>query len=139
MYTCRQCNKQLSWNGVYCSKACQQAARQRHKRYAPATLREMRIRSCQMCDKVHRRDSQYCSDACKQKAYRRRKDPQSGSWQRRQQRAQQAARSKHRWQTRITCQHCGETVVYSVAESTNRRYCTNACKQAAYRERRKQK
>lgn len=77
----------------------------------------------------------YCSNKCRQAAYRQRHDPESAYLVRRQARAQKAASTKRQVKKTTICEHCGETVRYSIAQSTNRRYCSDKCKQAAYRQR----
>jgi predicted nucleic acid-binding Zn ribbon protein len=163
-YECKNCGKALSWNGLTCSKECSEQlwTDNLNKRYAPTTLstgvneryghetlrgavkRRDGIssnykfgRNCSHCGKHHNRYSQYCSNACKQTAYRRRHDPESGSGQRRRERAQNAVMTKKFRSKKIICEFCGEETFVSIAESTNRQYCSNACKQKAYRARRK--
>lgn len=118
---------------------CQQAARYGHAALPGAAKKKpvLRFRPCQECEQLHERNSQYCSNACKQAAYRRRRDPGTGLRSRRQQRSDNAARTKAWIQRRLVCEHCEREFTISLAESTNRRYCSNACKQAAYRERKK--
>lgn len=155
-YYCYNCGKELTARVMYCSNECQQKASEQHKqqsyghtalpRYLPKTLPryeytalpEKKIKLCSHCDKTHYRNSQYCSNACKQAAYRKRHDPETGIWKRKRERAQKAAWTKQSTLTTIVCEHCGDERRLSVAECTNRRYCSNACKQASYRERKKQ-
>lgn len=107
--------------------------------YGHETLRgAVKIRSCTHCDKiVRRKNSQYCSNACKQAAYRRRKDPESGYWSRKSERAQKAVRTKQSTYVSLICEHCGDERGWTIASGALRRYCSDKCKQAAYRERKK--
>jgi len=97
----------------------------------------MRIKLCPICDKTHQKNGKYCSNACKQKAYRLRINPKSGSIPSLRERAQKAVRTKRRTKIMFVCEYCGRDVEYSIAESALRIYCSNACKQKAYRERKK--
>lgn len=90
---------------------------------------------CPQCDRLHQREGIWCSTACRVAAYRRRHDPDYGTWKRRRDRAQTAARTKALTYKLLICQHCAMSFEVSVASSTNRRYCTDACRQAAYRKR----
>lgn len=161
-YNCRNCGKSCGrW--LYCSSECQRESEAKNaqlraqsvtfgadkSRYSPETLRSyghtalpgavnsrnIRRRVCSQCGKLHERYSQYCSNACKQKAYRKRHNPKSGSWENRKARAQNAVRTKQWVIKTIVCEHCGEERSFTVAQCTNRIYCSDKCKQAAYRQR----
>jgi len=137
-YRCRNCGKELSGNWLYCSGGCQAEGRKsfgmpRPTSYGHEMLR--RSRSCAHCDKLHRRHSQYCSNACKQAAYRKRKDPGAGDWSRKSERAQKAVRTKQSTYVELTCEHCGDKRSWTIASGALRRYCSDKCKQAAYRQR----
>ena len=161
-FTCSHCGKSLSGNWLYCSVYCRNAAQRaryghtalpaaEESSYSPTALpaaeesryghtalpgavkNQRYVRPCQQCGQMHKRSSQYCSNACKQVAYRRRKDSQSGSWARRRERANRAVSTKQ-WVTRpICCEHCGTERRFTIAQTTNRMYCSDKCKQAAYR------
>lgn len=97
----------------------------------------MHYKTCIMCDKLfkpHRRDARFCSTACKQKAYRRRADPEVGSIHREKQRQTNIAITKQERVKTLTCAVCGATIRCSVLH-TNLIYCSAACKQKAYRQR----
>jgi len=76
----------------------------------------------------------YCSDKCKQKAYRRRADPDVGSISREKQRQENIYATKHIQSKQLECATCGRILVVSISY-TNLMYCSNACKQKAYRKR----
>lgn len=139
-YRCRNCGEELSGNWLYCSDACQSECRKRfgmpRASYGRETLRGAPVRSCTHCDKlIHGRRSQYCSDACKQAAYRKRKDPGVGDWSRKSDRAQKAVHTKQTTYIKLTCEHCGDERSWTIASGALRRYCSDKCKQAAYRQR----
>lgn len=101
----------------------------------------IQYKMCKWCDHPFRKtrsDAKFCSDACKQKAYRRRADPAVGSVAREMQRQQKIKTTKRERQKRIVCETCGWEFERSIIE-TNRMYCSDACKQRAYRQRRKVK
>lgn len=127
---CPQCGKPTIW--MYCSKACEDS------RIAALRANALRRKPCGSCGNLHDRRGRYCSDACKQRAYRLRVDPQCGTYANRVNRAQSAARTKQRREVVIRCDECGGHVRYSLAETTNRKYCSDACKMRAYRKRKKQ-
>lgn len=94
-------------------------------------------KTCEFCEKFFkpaRRDARFCSDACKQKAYRRRADPEVGTIHREKQRQTNIAITKHMTTKTLNCEYCGRSLEVSVSH-TNLLYCSNACKQAAYRQR----
>jgi len=96
-----------------------------------------RYKTCEMCEKPYkpaRRDSRFCSDACKQKAYRRRTDPEVGSVHREKQRQTKIAITKRMTTKELNCEVCGRKLTVSIIR-TNLRYCSDACKQKAYRDR----
>ena len=96
---------------------------------------------CEQCGRAFRpcrSDARFCSQACKQRAYRRRVDPDVGSAARETARQEATYFTKHTRTKQLCCEHCGRELVMSVA-STNLRYCSNACKQKAYRARRRQR
>lgn len=98
------------------------------------------MRFCEICNKpltgitTHAR-AKYCSDACKMAAYRRRKDPQTGSRARRKERAAHAVETMRWLVHEFNCECCGQLVRVSKMEAL-RTYCSDACKQKAYRQRR---
>lgn len=73
-------------------------------------------------------DKVYCSPACKQKAYRQRQGADPGTAR------QRAADTKAGETCMITCEWCRESHEVPLS-AAKRRYCSNACKQAAYRAR----
>jgi endogenous inhibitor of DNA gyrase (YacG/DUF329 family) len=92
---------------------------------------------CQGCGKFFmpaRRDAKFCSDACRQAAYRRRADPDVGTIRRERQRQQHIYATKHDKEKHVTCAVCGRELTVNVAH-TNLMYCSNSCKQRAYRQR----
>ena len=111
-----------------CCNACQVAAR-----YLPSALPRS---CCTYCGKLHDGRGKYCSSACKQAAYRRRVDSEVGQPGRRSAGAHKATVTKHENVRLMHCQHCGAAIMISATESA-RMYCGAACKQAAYRARRK--
>jgi len=95
-------------------------------------------KSCEFCRKFYkpaRRDGRFCSKACKQKAYRRRADPDVGTIQREKQRQTNIAITKQMTTKEMVCETCGRVLQIGV-NHTNLMYCSNACKQKAYRQRR---
>lgn len=98
-------------------------------------------KSCEMCDKFFkpaRRDGRFCSNACKQKAYRRRVDPEVGSIHREKQRKDNIAITKQLKTKKLECACCGRPLEVSI-RYTNLMYCSNACKQKAYRQSKREK
>ena len=94
-------------------------------------------KSCEFCEKFFkpaRHDARFCSDACKQKAYRRRIDPEVGSIHREKQRQTNIAITKQMTTKQVVCELCGREMTVGV-NHTNLAYCSNACKQKAYRQR----
>lgn len=97
-------------------------------------------KSCEWCErffKPARRDAKFCCDACKQKAYRRRVDPEVGSIHREKQRQTNIAITKQMTTKELNCACCGRNLVVGI-NHTNIEYCSNACKQKAYRQRKKE-
>lgn len=97
-------------------------------------------KSCEFCGKFFkpaRRDGRFCCDACKQKAYRRRFDPEVGSVHREKQRQTNIAITKQMTTKELNCATCGRSLVVGV-NHTNLMYCSDACKQKAYRARKRQ-
>jgi hypothetical protein len=92
---------------------------------------------CQQCKTLfdYKPRAKYCSDSCKQSAYRTRVNPLSGTRASIKERAQLGARTKQRTETKLVCAQCGRDTYWSVAESTNRLYCGDACRQKSYRAR----
>lgn len=93
---------------------------------------------CEFCGKLFkpaRRDGRFCSDRCKQKAYRRRADPEVGSIHREKQRQTNIAITKQLTTKELACATCGRPLIVGV-NHTNLMYCSNGCKQRAYRQRR---
>lgn len=98
----------------------------------------MKAKYCEWCERFFspvRKDARFCSDACKQKAYRRRVDPEVGSIHREKQRQTNIAITKQLVTKKLACDWCGRPLEVSVLH-TNLMYCSNACKQKAYRQRR---
>ena len=94
-------------------------------------------KDCEFCGhffKPARKDGRFCSQSCKQKAYRRRVDPDVGSISREKQRKANIDLTKHTKTKELCCEQCGRTLIVSIA-TTNLAYCSNACKQKAYRKR----
>lgn len=107
-------------------------ARQRRD---PQTSNAKHIKACPVCQRyfaARRADAKYCSDACRQVAHRRRHRPTRG------QRARQTYDTKKAQTYKRTCDHCGRTF-YPDGTQGAMIYCSNACKQAAYRARKKAK
>jgi len=97
----------------------------------------MRFKTCEMCDRTFRparSDARFCSKVCKQRAYRRRNDPEVGTVHREKQRQTNIAITKQTTRKTVICPVCGHEQQYSIVE-TNRIYCSDACKQKAYRQR----
>jgi ferredoxin len=104
-------------------------------------IKAIQYKICEICGqgyKPGRGDSMYCSDACKQKAYRRRVDPEVGSIHREKQRQTNIAITKQMTTKELDCAVCGRHLHVSI-NHTNLAYCSNACKQKAYRARRASK
>lgn len=78
----------------------------------------------------------YCSDACKQAAYRRSKDPLIGSEGRKTARIRASVETKAMTLKNVVCACCGKEFSRSISE-TNLMYCSFACRQRAYRDRKK--
>lgn len=100
-------------------------------------MTQIQYKFCEMCGKSYapgRADSMFCSDACKQKAYRRRVDPEVGSIHREKQRQTNIAITKQMTTKELDCAVCGRHLHVSISH-TNLAYCSNACKQKAYRAR----
>lgn len=92
---------------------------------------------CEMCGHGYqpaRSDSRFCSDACKQKSYRRRVDPEVGSVHREKQRQTNIAITKQMTTKTLNCACCGRPLEVGI-NHTNLMYCSAACKQKAYRQR----
>lgn len=103
-------------------------------------IKAIQYKICEICGqgyKPGRGDSQYCSSACKQKAYRRRVDPEVGSIHREKQRQTNIAITKQMTTKTLNCECCGRKLEVSI-NHTNLMYCSNACKQKAYRARKAQ-
>lgn len=95
---------------------------------------------CPVCGKSWFKSSEhdrrvYCSSACKQRAYRQRKDPMTGSLTNLRKRGAAAAATKHGMAKRVTCECCGEEFWASGNNYGMTFYCSKACKQKAYRQR----
>lgn len=94
--------------------------------------------SCLHCGGQVKKDrALYCSDACKMKAYRRRLDPLAGSSISNKQRIRQSVTTKASQVVGYVCPVCGGDYKRSGLESL-REYCSDACKQKAYRARKKE-
>jgi len=90
---------------------------------------------CPVCEKVFhaaRRDAQACSNACRQKAHR----IAQGRATNRRNAAAAAAETKAAQVHELTCECCGRKFNRDGNAASNSRYCSNACKQKAYRDRR---
>lgn len=90
--------------------------------------------SCPVCGKpVHqnkRGTAYYCSDACKQTAYRQR----HGLVADKAEHYRKIIETKRSQFVMVTCQHCDR--LFEVSQvSARTMYCSDACKQAAYRQR----
>lgn len=90
---------------------------------------------CPVCKKYTPSWKKYCSDKCRQKAYRERKGEGGKD---RQKAARRANLTKDMTDREIICILCGKTVRSSVLALQNAKYCSDACKQAAYRRRKKE-
>lgn len=109
---------------LYCSPACRDAATR-----AGRMQRRALDRVCAVCGKrfsTHRPRARYCSDACRLIAWRAHHQPPTPS--------DQHHRRDHRTK-RATCRVCGRRFA---AARPDARYCSAACTQKAYRQRRKQ-
>lgn len=94
--------------------------------------------SCLQCGgQVKKERALYCSDACKMKAYRRRLDPLAGSSISNKQRIRQSVVTKSSQVVDYVCPVCGGDYKRSGLEAL-REYCSDACKQKAYRARKKE-
>lgn len=94
-------------------------------------------KTCEMCGRGYRAarsDARFCSNACKQRAYRRRADPDVGTIHREKQRQTNIAITKQVTAKTVICETCGRPIHTSVLH-TNLMYCSPACKQKAYRQR----
>lgn len=106
-----------------------------------SNIKDYRSKPCMWCGKsfhVVRAGSMYCSKACKQKAYRRRVDPEVGSIQREKQRQENIAITKQITTKVLNCECCGRMLEVGI-NHTNLMYCSDACKQKAYRQRKANK
>lgn len=84
-----------------------------------------------------RSSARFCSVKCKQAAYRRRADPETGTIQREAERIRKSVQTKQATLIERTCGTCKHT--FSVeATRINTEYCSAACKQKAYRQRKAQ-
>jgi endogenous inhibitor of DNA gyrase (YacG/DUF329 family) len=98
-----------------------------------------RYQACEFCGRYFKTDldhARYCSDNCRQAGYRRRVNPASGSPASIAARNQRGALTRMATSVQFECQQCGK-LSYRTAAEGNRRYCSDACKQKAWRERRK--
>ncbi len=88
-------------------------------------------RKCEKCgnsfDSWEQYHKRYCSDACKQAAYRDFKRSPKGAPANAVETKRNQGKSKY-------CAHCGKSFLVNGLQHA-RRYCSDACKQAAYRER----
>lgn len=92
---------------------------------------------CDVCGNPYlagRRDKRFCSTACRQRAYRLRRDPKAVSG--RSAAARKAAATKRDKVEAVTCRVCGRVVMRDGNSAPRAMYCSNACKQNAYRARR---
>lgn len=96
--------------------------------------------NCEFCGKPisAKRVIYYCSNACKMKAYRRRQDPLTGSSMSTKERIRQSVRTKSAQLVDYVCPTCGLEGKRNGLEAL-REYCSDACKQKAYRSRQKAK
>ncbi len=95
--------------------------------------------NCAFCGRTiaAKRNIKFCSDACKMKDYRRRKDALVGTPIRNTERLKNAVITKSSQLVEYLCPTCGNTYHRSGLEPL-REYCSDACKQKAYRQRRKE-
>lgn len=87
-----------------------------------------RVLTCPVCDRVFGTNSAravYCSDACRMIAYRQRRY-NSGRGRRAVMRGQVST-------IQTACSNCGKLM--KVKPGSNKKYCSGACRQAAYRKR----
>jgi ferredoxin len=99
----------------------------------------MKYATCEQCGKGYKKFSshqRYCSDECRFKAYRRRKDNQVGSSERARQQKEKRVSTMRSELKDVVCEQCGISFKAEVIR-TSLMYCSNACKQKAYRERTK--
>lgn len=92
------------------------------------------ISSCSVCgDRFGhmRKAARYCSDACRVKAARIR----NGRCRNRREAAQQTVNTKHSTNHLLTCECCGREFYGNGYDVNIRKYCGDACKQKAYRQR----
>lgn len=92
-----------------------------------------RIDDCLLCgDRFgHSGQGLYCSNACKQKASRIR----AGRSANRHEAAQKAVRTKQSTSVEVICECCQLAFYVSGSSAGLQMYCTPACKQKAYRQR----
>ena len=117
--TCENCGEEFAaafrrWGAIYCSKACNEAARQRRKREATGR----RAESCEQCGNSlvgKRAHARFCSGACGQ------------TWRN----AQTAMRVLTSKAARRPCRGCGGRV--PAERRGNALYCSDACKIASRR------
>jgi hypothetical protein len=95
-------------------------------------------RMCEEAFTCTNKRQKYCSSACRQAAYEARIDPEVKYWRRKQARAQKIVESRRGNFQHIVCVHCQQPFKRSNNEAL-RIYCSPACRQAAYRERKKGK
>lgn len=95
--------------------------------------------NCDYCGRpiAAKRYVKYCSDACKMKAYRRRKDALVGTPIRNHERLHNAVRTKASTIIDCVCEMCGQAYTRDGNQALQM-YCSDACKQKAYRARRKE-
>lgn len=92
---------------------------------------------CEQCGgPIKKERSKFCSDACRQKAYRRRLDPQTGTYERQKERIRNGVMTKADTTLKSVCAQCGLDF-YRTGTQVLVEYCSNACKQKAYRARKK--
>jgi len=90
--------------------------------------------TCEVCGLYFgspRKDKRFCSDKCKQKAYRV-SHGHAGSYH---EAAVRGAETKAAQVHTLVCENCGREYWRDGRAAPLHRYCSNACKQAAYRKR----
>jgi len=88
--------------------------------------------NCGHCGKALEGRGKYCGAACKQAAFRRRHGAFAVSPS---ERAVKAGATRAAKTYTLVCEHCGQNCTVNGNQARGARYCSPACKQAAYRER----
>lgn len=98
-------------------------------------------KTCPVCKcnfKWHTSKQKYCSDACKQKAYRLAHGQREDTWNVIRERARKGASTKAGISVQKLCLGCNESFYANGNNYGMMDYCSNACKQRAYRKRKAQ-